>query len=94
MAATSARTLESHWDPKADFSPTTNCAAARPNFNSRVTSDRLREGESLFLPQRFRASTNIGKDRASKFKELDLNVNTSHVLSAELSAGQPRSASY
>ncbi|EFY88694.1 hypothetical protein MAC_05312 [Metarhizium acridum CQMa 102] len=46
----------------------------RPKFNSRLTSDRLREGAGLYLPPLFQApSTNIRKGRISVFKETGLD---------------------
>ncbi|GJN73082.1 hypothetical protein VFPFJ_03489 [Purpureocillium lilacinum] len=46
----------------------------RPNFNSRLTSDRLREGAGLYLPPQFQPSstTNIRKGRVSVFRETGL----------------------
>lgn len=50
-------------------------APARPKFNSRVTSDRLREGAGLFLPPLFGpgSSSNIRKGRTSVFRETGLD---------------------
>ncbi|UNI14996.1 hypothetical protein JDV02_001571 [Purpureocillium takamizusanense] len=52
-----------------------NCPPVRPGFNSRLTSDRLREGAGLYLPPQFRpgsASTNLRKGRVSVFRETGL----------------------
>lgn len=50
-----------------------SCVSGRPMFNSRITSDRLREGVGLYLPAIFKKRVGVPRDRVSAFKELDLD---------------------
>jgi len=51
----------------------------RPKFNARITSDRLREGIDLYLPDLFKVShSNMSKDRVSVFKETGLYDDAQH----------------
>ncbi|ODA81909.1 hypothetical protein RJ55_00414 [Drechmeria coniospora] len=48
-------------------------APVRPTFNSRRTSDRLREGAGLYLPPQFRTNAHLSKGHTSVFKEVGLD---------------------
>lgn len=48
----------------------------RPKFNSRLTSDRLREG-SLITTRSFITASTITKDRKSVFREVGLDDDSS-----------------
>lgn len=50
-----------------------SCVTGRPKFNSRNTSDRLREGAGLYLPAQLQKSVGISKHKVSAFKELGLD---------------------